>query len=119
VLVERNQSTQRRRSERREHDAVARAVALEHLTLYKRLAGVCPKLLADLLLGLAEGEGLGLCEEVGEQDAVVLRLLDRVERRSGSQEVGRDELGALVDELVEGMLAVGAGSTPDDRLETC
>ena len=30
-------------------------------------------------------------------------------------EVGRDQLGALVDQLVEGVLAVGAGLAPDHR----
>ena len=31
-----------------------------------------------------------------------------------ADEVGRDELGALVDELVEGVLAVGARLAPED-----
>ena len=32
------------------------------------------------------------------------------------KEIGGDELGALVHELVEGVLAVCARSTPNDRL---
>ena len=59
-----------------------------------------------------------MCEEVGEQDAVVLRARDRVVRRRGREEVARDELRALVHELVERVLAVGAGRAPDDRLES-
>lgn len=57
--------------------------------------------LADLLLGLAEGQSLGLSEEVAEEDAVVLRVRNRVVRRRRCQEVSRDELRALVHELVE------------------
>ena len=72
--------------------------------------------LADLVLGLAERERLGLREEVGEQDAVVLRARDRVVRRRGREEVGGDELRALVHELVERVLPVRARRAPDDRL---
>ena len=72
--------------------------------------------LADLLLGLAECERLGLREEVGEEDAVVERVADRVVRRRGRDEVGRDELRALMHELVERVLPVRARRAPDDRL---
>src|SRR5207244_12846155 len=51
--------------------------------------------------------------EVGEQDGVMMP--DRVVRFYGSNEVARNELGALVDELIEGVLSVGAWLTPDDR----
>jgi hypothetical protein len=47
----------------------------------------------------------------------VFRVSDGVMRRRGRDEVGGDELGSLVDELVEGVLPVGPGGTPDDRLE--
>eukprot|EP00128_Syssomonas_multiformis_P005248 Colp12_sorted_trinity150504_noHs@27928 len=40
---------------------------------------------------------------------------DRVEGFYGGQEVARDELGALMDELVESVLAVGARLAPNDR----
>ena len=33
----------------------------------------------------------------------------------GGQEIAGDQLGALVDQLVEGMLPVGAGLAPDHR----
>jgi hypothetical protein len=48
---------------------------------------------------------------------VVLRGPDRVVRRRGREEVGWDELRALVYELVERVLAISAGRTPDDRLQ--
>jgi hypothetical protein len=34
----------------------------------------------------------------------------------GRRGIPRNELGALVDELVEGVLAVGTGLSPDDGL---
>ena len=41
-------------------------------------------------------------------------IADRVVADGGCQEVTGDQLGALVDQLVEGVLAVGARLTPDD-----
>ena len=116
VLIQRNESSKRRRRQQREDDAVARAVALEDLGLHERVRRVRPELLAHLLLGLAERERLGLREEVREEDAVVLRVRDRVVRRRGGEEVRGDELRALVHELVERVLAVRARSSPDDGL---
>ena len=101
VLVQRDESPKRRRRQEREDDTVARAVALEDLGLHKRIRRVRPELLAHLFLSLTERERLGLREEVREQDSVVLRVRDRVVRRRRREEVGRDELRALVHELVE------------------
>ena len=42
-------------------------------------------------------------------------LPDRVVSLDRSQEIARDELRALVNELIEGVLAVGARFAPDDR----
>ena len=47
---------------------------------------------------------------------MVLRLLDRVVCRRWRDEVGGNELGTLVDELVERVLSIRAGGTPDNRL---
>lgn len=47
---------------------------------------------------------------------MVLRVRDGVVRRCGGDEVCGNELGALVHELVEGVLAICAGGTPDDGL---
>ena len=44
-------------------------------------------------------------------------VTDRVEGGSGSNEISRDQLGSLVNELVERVLTIGSSSTPDDRLE--
>ena len=63
--------------------------------------------------GLAERERLGLREHVGHQQVVV--LADRVERVREADEVARDQARALVDQLVEGVLPVGARLAPVDR----
>ena len=55
---------------------------------------------------LALHQRLGLGQVVREQDRVV--IAPRVMALSRGQEIARDQLGALVDQLVEGMLAVGA-----------
>ncbi len=49
---------------------------------------------------------------------MVLRVVDRVVRRRGRDKVGGDELRALVHELVERVLSVCAGGSPNDRLST-
>ena len=67
---------------------------------------------ADFLGGLAEGQRLGLGEVVAQEQLmhVLIAVLDRVRSVYERDEVGRNQLGALVDQLVEGVLAVGAGS---------
>lgn len=117
LTVHGNQTTQRLGRQLLEHDRVGRLVALEDLGLDERLVlGLFrSELLDDLFLGLAERQRLGLREEIGEQDLVVLAASDWVERLHGRQEVARDELGALVDELVECVLAVRARLAPDNR----
>ena len=42
-------------------------------------------------------------------------LPDGVLRADGRQEVARDQLGALVDQLIEGVLPVGCGDARGDR----
>lgn len=136
MLVERDEGTEGRRGEFGEEDAVGGTVPFEHLRLDQRLGGVWAKFLqhtsilisqssarkkegtylADLLLGLTERQRLGLSEEVGEEDAVVEGVVDRVVRRRGGDEVGGDQLRTLVHELVERVLAVGSSGTPNDRL---
>ena len=45
---------------------------------------------------------------------VLVAVLERVRRVGERDEVGRDQLRALMDELVERVLAVGAGLAPED-----
>ena len=69
-------------------------------------------LCCDLLRRLAECQGLGLGKEIGHQEIVVRPK--RVQRLIKADKVAWDELGSLVDELIEGMLAVGSGLPPDN-----
>ena len=71
------------------------------------------QLLLHFCGGLALHESFGLRQEVGNENQVVLP--QRVMGLRGRQEVTRDKLGALMDELVEGVLTVGSGLAPDDR----
>ena len=56
-------------------------------------------------------------KEVGEEDAVVEGVTDRVQGGGRGDEIGGNELGSLVHKLVERVLTVGSCGTPDDRLE--
>lgn len=68
----------------------------------------------DLLGGLADHEGLGLGQEVRRQHPLVQAPLDRVVGVGGEDEVGGDELRALVEQLEEGVLRVGRGLAEED-----
>ena len=95
--------------ERVGEEDVRRAVALEDAV---RDEPVGRALGLDLVGGLAEGERLGLREDVGQQHVVM--VAERVESLGEADEIAGDEARALVDELVEGVLAVGAGLAPED-----
>lgn len=90
VLVQGEERAKRSWGHQWEHDAVARPVPLEHLTLHEGLACTGPKFLAHLRLRLTKGKCLRLGEEVGEQNAVVLGFCDGVVTRSWGDEIGRD-----------------------------
>ena len=63
-------------------------------------------------LRLAERERLGLGEEVGHEQVVV--VADLGVGTDEADEVARDQPRALVDQLVVGVLPVGAGLAPHD-----
>ena len=67
---------------------------------------------AQLLGGLAEGEGLGLGEDVRHQDVVV--IAEGIEALGKANEVNRNDGRPLVDQLIEAVLAIRAGFTPID-----
>ena len=71
---------------------------------------------AHLLAGLAERQGLGLRKEVRQEQLVhvSIAIAQRPRRVRKRDEVGRDHAGALVDQLVEGVLTIGAGFAPED-----
>ena len=109
VLVKRHQRAERPRREPLGENRVRGPVALEDAVRDQVLRRA---LLAHLVGRLAEGERLGLGEDVGHQQIVV--LAQRVERAAEADEVAGDQLRSLVDQLVEGVLAVGPGLAPPD-----
>src|SRR6202035_3985978 len=110
VLVERNQLSQRRRGQSVHQDGVGRSVAFENPVRNKPIW----RAFGLYLLGrFSEGERLGLRKDVRQQHIVM--PAERVERLSESDEVTGDEPGALMDQLIEGVLAIGSRLAPIDR----
>lgn len=72
--------------------------------------------LGDLLFRFTERQSLWLRKEVAEQDFMVHTTSDGVLGLDRSEEISWDELGALVNELVKGVLAVRSRCTPEDGL---
>jgi hypothetical protein len=66
----------------------------------------------DLLRGLSKGQSLSLRADVGNQDVVVTAKF--VERLRKSDEIARDEPRPLMNQLIEGVLAVGSRLAPID-----
>ena len=94
----------------RGQDGVRRAVALEDAVgnePIRRALGF------DLLRGLSERQRFGLGEDVGQEH--VMLAAERIERLHEGDEVTGDETGSLVNELIEGVLAVGSRFAPVDR----
>src|SRR5881628_3914135 len=107
VLVKGDQLAENFRREPIGEDSVRRAVALEDSVGYepiRRALGL------DLLGRLAERQRLSLGEDVRQEHVVMTAEL--VERLAKRDEVAGDEPGPLVDQLVEGVLAVGSRLTP-------
>ncbi len=110
VLIEGDKGSEGVRIELVGHDDVRRAVPLEYAV---RGEPVGSSLSLHLLGSLAEGKRLGLRENIRDEVIVVVPQL--VEGLVEADEITRDEAGSLMDELVEGVLAVGAGLAPVDR----
>jgi len=110
VFVERNELSQRCRSQPVHKDSVGWSIAVAHSVRDKpirRTFGL------DLLGRFSEGERLSLREDIREQQIVVPP--DRVERLSECDEIARNEPRALMDQLIERVLAIGSGLAPIDR----
>lgn len=111
VLVISDQGTESTRSDLLGQDGGCGPVAKESLVRNELIGSA---LGLDGFGGLADHEGLRLCEEVGGKHALVLVAVDRVVRLDSEDEVGGDELGALVEKLEEGVLGVGTRLTEED-----
>ena len=110
VLVEGHKRTEDRRGETIVEDRARGNVARE-LPMGDE-SGRCP-LGGHLLGALSEGERLGLGKHVCQEHR--LMASEGVERMHRAEEVARDPVGALMDELIEGMLSVGARLSPHHR----
>src|SRR5438874_313922 len=64
----------------------------------------------DLIRCLAKCQRLGLCENIRQQDVVM--LAQRIQWVTKPNKVARDEPSTLVNELIERVLAVGTRFTP-------
>ena len=114
MLIEGNQSTQCTRCQLAEEQRGSWPVSLEDFGLDEEfILGILRRQFClDFLFCFAKGKCLSLSKEVGEQDIVMVsNWVLRLNRR---EEIAWDEFGSLVDQLVEGVLAIGACLTPDD-----
>ena len=116
MFVQGNKRAECSGGQQREHDAVTGPVPPKHLTLHQRLICTRAKLLTYLFLSLSERERPGLCKIVGKENTMVLGVADRVVRCARDKEVCGNELGTLVEKLVERVLSVGTRCSPDDGL---
>ena len=121
-LVDSNENSKHLGGKLLEQKGVGWAVSLEDLVRNKgrNLVGghLSLKLSGNSLSALSESKGLSLGKEVGHKDGVVVSrssnvLGEIVLGRDGGQEIARDGLSSLVDELVESVLSVGSGLSPD------
>lgn len=108
VLVVDNQRTQSGRGDLVGQDGRRGAVTKERLVGNKLLGR---SLSLDLIRSLADHEGLSLSKEVGGKHLLVLVVVNWVVALGSQDEVGGNELCALVEKLVEGVLCVGGRLT--------
>ena len=118
VLIQRQQRAQHLRRHAPIEQAGARPVAGKNLVgqqFFQRLTAqaLLFQFSASLHLGLADHQRLGLGQAIGQQDRVM--IADRVGAVRRCQEIRRHQMRALMQQLVEGMLAIVAQTTPQDR----
>src|SRR4030095_12941546 len=109
VLVKGDQLAENSWSEPIGEDGVGRAIALEDPVGYepvRRAFGL------DLLSPLSQRQGFALSEDVCQKHVVMsAKVIQRLGKRD---KVTRDQPRSLMDQLVEGMLAVSSRLTPVD-----
>jgi len=103
VFVQCDELPQRRRSQLLQEDHAGRTVAFE-CSVWRQPCGCAIDL--DFLGRFSESQRLCLGKHVGQEQVVV--AAERVKRLNKPDEVAGDELGPLMNQLVEGMLAIGA-----------
>lgn len=113
MLVVDNQGSQLSRANRSSNkDRSGRTVAEESLVWNEFFGST---LSSNLLVSLANHQSLSLCKVVGRQHLLVQVVGNGVMRLGSQDEVGGDQLGALVDKLEEGVLSIGAGLAEENR----
>ena len=117
VLIHRNQASQRPRRQLPEQDGIGWTITFKHPE--RRVQGdfflihaIGGQFFLNFFNSLALHEGLGLRKEVRQQLVVV--IAKRIVADGRRNEVTRNDLRALVYELVESMLPIRAGLTPND-----
>ena len=113
MLIERNELSQDRRGQRGRHDRGRGTVAGEDAG---RNQFFCSAFSANLFCGLTESQSLGLSKEVRQEQLVHIRIsvANRPRRLSEGNEVCGDHAGSLMNQLVEGVLTIRSGFTPED-----
>ena len=109
MLVESHEFAQGLRRKARGYDRVGGAVALEDAVGHKPIRRA---LGLHLFRRLTEGQRFGLGKDIGQEYVMV--PAQGVERLDEGNEVARDESGSLMNQLVEGVLAVGPRLAPID-----
>ena len=110
VLVEGNQLPEHRGGQPRSKNHRRRPVAGEG-SMRHQVCGYTR--LRNFGRGLPEGESLRLSEEIRNQQIVLVTEI--IGGGNEPDEVRGHDRGALVQQLIEGMLPVGPGLTPEDR----
>ena len=113
MLIERNELSQDRRGQRGRHDRGRGAVACEDAG---RNQFFCSAFSANLFCGLTESQGLGLSEEVRQEQLVHIGIsvANGPRRLCEGNEVCGNHTGSLVNQLVEGVLAIRSWLSPED-----
>lgn len=111
VLVIRDQSSESGGSDLLSQNRSSGAVSKEGLVGDQVVGGTFS---LDLLGGLTDHQGLRLSKEVGCEHALVLATLDRVVGLGSHDEIRRDKLGALVEQLEEAVLGIGGRLAKQD-----
>src|ERR1700728_3918570 len=110
VFVESDELAKHLRRELQGENGVRRTIALEYTM---RDEPVRRALGLDLLGRFSECQCFRLCEDVRKQH--VMLTANCVERLSKGNEVARNQPGPLMNQLIEGVLAVGSRLAPVDR----
>ena len=114
----RDQLTQRLRRYLFDQDRIGRPVAAEHFKGGQPRNFLVSFALFDQLqlnhfLRFAVHEGYGLSKKVRKEFLMVVTR--GIMRLRGCNKIAGDQKGTLVDQLVKGVLAIGARLAPDDR----